>query len=225
MRLRIRQSAWAAVLLAAALPAQQNGLPPGTYRAGGDVTAPKVTASADPQFTDAARQARLQGVVDISLIVGTDGQPHDLKILKSLGLGLDESALTTVSQWRFQPGTKAGRPVPVFTKVQVSYRLLLDPKMWRVTKAAFDVPDGTKAPVLTRAEYPQFKGASPAATVTLTFDITEKGEPKNLQAESGSDMRYSGEVQSLVKKWRFQPAARAGAPVASKATFNFARGK
>jgi len=56
--------------------------------------------------------------------VGPDGLAHNVKVLKSLGLGLDEKAIDAVSQWTFQPGTKNGVPVTVAASIEVNFKLL-----------------------------------------------------------------------------------------------------
>ena len=60
----------------------------------------------------------------IYLLVGADGRPGGLSVMRSLGSGLDEMALDAVAQWRFRPGMKGGKPVPVKSTVQVNFKLL-----------------------------------------------------------------------------------------------------
>jgi TonB family protein len=55
--------------------------------------------------------------------VGPDGDAHDIKVIRSLGLGLDEKAIEAVSQWKFKPGMKDGEPVNVAVTVEVTFRL------------------------------------------------------------------------------------------------------
>jgi TonB family protein len=77
----------------------------------------------DAEFSDEARRKRISGVVLISLLVGTDGLPTDLQVVKSVGAGLDEKALDAVSKYRFKPAMKDGNPVPARVTIQVSFRL------------------------------------------------------------------------------------------------------
>jgi TonB family protein len=72
---------------------------------------------------DAARKAKYQGSVLLWLVVGADGLPHNVRVQRSLGMGLDEKAIAAVSTWRFQPATLDGKPVAVEVNVQVSFRL------------------------------------------------------------------------------------------------------
>jgi TonB family protein len=98
---------------------------PGVYRAGmGGVTMPKVVFKLEPEFSDEARRAKHQGVVRLIAVVGVDGMAREIRVVGSLGMGLDEKAVEAVQQWRFLPGTKNGKPVAVMAAIEVSFRLL-----------------------------------------------------------------------------------------------------
>ncbi len=87
------------------------------------VTAPKLTSDPAPEYSDEARKARHQGTVVLSLVVDATGLPQDIKVQRSLGMGLDEEAVKAVKQWRFEPATQNGQPVPVMINVEVNFRL------------------------------------------------------------------------------------------------------
>jgi periplasmic protein TonB len=89
----------------------------------GGVTAPRPIYDPDPEYSDAARKAKYQGSVLLWLVVGPNGRPRDIRVQRSLGMGLDEKALEAVSQWRFQPATLDGQAVAVQINVEVSFRL------------------------------------------------------------------------------------------------------
>jgi periplasmic protein TonB len=57
------------------------------------------------------------------LIVGPDGRPRDIAVIRALGMGLDEKAVNIVNQWKFQPGTKDGNPVAVYVVIEVVFHL------------------------------------------------------------------------------------------------------
>jgi TonB family protein len=99
------------------------GVGGGPYRVGGSVLAPRPLTTPDPEYTEQARQAKLQGMCVLGLIVGADGKPRDIHVIRKLGLGLDEKAIAAVSQWTFTPATKDGTAVPVQISVQVSFKL------------------------------------------------------------------------------------------------------
>jgi len=78
----------------------------------------------EPEFTELAREASFQGTVLISIVVDVEGHPTNPKVLKPVGFGLDDEALSAVQQWRFKPGMKDGQPVPVFAQIEMAFRLL-----------------------------------------------------------------------------------------------------
>jgi periplasmic protein TonB len=96
----------------------------GPYVVGGGVKAPVVLFEAKPNYTEDARKARIEGVVLLQLVVRKDGSTDSFKVLRGLGSGLDESAISTIAnKWRFKPGTKNGVPVDVQILIEVSFRL------------------------------------------------------------------------------------------------------
>jgi TonB family protein len=87
------------------------------------VTPPKPIYTPDPEFSEEARAAKYDGTCVLSLIVGADGRPYDIKVSRALGKGLDEKAIEAVRQWRFKPAMKEGEPVSVVINVEVQFRL------------------------------------------------------------------------------------------------------
>ncbi len=85
---------------------------------------PKLLDKSEPQYTEHARKAKLEGKVVLTIVVGTDQRAHDIKVTKSLDPGLDANAIASIRSWRFQPGMKNGKPVPVRAKIEVNFRLL-----------------------------------------------------------------------------------------------------
>ncbi len=105
-------------------PGEGGGFGGGVFRAGGGVTAPTAIYRVEPDYSEEARKAKFQGTVIISAIVDIDGIAKNIQIMRPLGLGLDEKAVEAVAKWRFKPGTKGGKPVPVFVTFEVNFRLL-----------------------------------------------------------------------------------------------------
>ena len=92
-------------------------------RVGGDVKAPVAITRIEPQYTELARKARIEGIVIIEAIIDRNGNVTDVRVLKPLPLGLDQSALEAVKRWKFSPGTLNGQPVPVIYNLTVNFRL------------------------------------------------------------------------------------------------------
>jgi periplasmic protein TonB len=98
------------------------GGPPGPYHSG--VTAVKCAYCPDPQYTDEAREAKIQGRVLLQVLVGADGRASQVRIVQGIGLGLDERAAQAVHAWKFIPaydGTH--RPVATWVTVEANFRL------------------------------------------------------------------------------------------------------
>ena len=104
-------------------PGHGGGTGGGAYRVGGGVSAPKAIYSPDPEYSEEARKVKHMGTVVLWLVVGPDGRPRDIKVLRTLGLGLDEKAIEAVKNWRFEPAKKDGKPVAVQINVEVNFHL------------------------------------------------------------------------------------------------------
>ena len=87
-------------------------------------TEPRLIHKAEPQYTKEARAAKIQGEVVLSLTIGVDGVPSDIKVDRGLGMGLDEKAVECLQQWRFKPAIDYfGEPVSAKAKVVMNFRL------------------------------------------------------------------------------------------------------
>jgi len=95
----------------------------GLYRVGGAVSAPVPLNKVEAEFSDEARRAKYQGVVMVSFIVDTQGRPQNPRVVRALGMGLDEKAIEAVKKYRFRPAMKDGKPVPVEISVEVTFTL------------------------------------------------------------------------------------------------------
>jgi periplasmic protein TonB len=105
-------------------PGEGGGIGGGAYRIGGGVSAPALLFKVEPEYSEEARKAKFQGTVVLYVVVDDKGMPQQLRVLRPLGLGLDEKAIEAVQKWRFKPGLKDGKPVPVAATIEVNFRLL-----------------------------------------------------------------------------------------------------
>ncbi len=106
-------------------PGSGGGTGGGAYRPGGGVLPPRVLREVKPQYTADAMRAKVQGSVWLEAIVMTDGAIGDIRLVKSLDpvFGLDQEAIKAARQWKFAPGTRAGRPVPVIITIELTFTL------------------------------------------------------------------------------------------------------
>ncbi|HZT32024.1 MAG TPA: energy transducer TonB [Bryobacteraceae bacterium] len=105
-------------------PGEGGGVGGGVFRVGGGVTAPVLLFKVEPEYSEEARKAKYQGTVVLYVEVDPNGKPRNLRVVRSLGLGLDEKAIEAVNKWRFRPGYKDGHPVTVAATIEVNFRLL-----------------------------------------------------------------------------------------------------
>jgi protein TonB len=87
------------------------------------MVAPNALYQPEPEFSEASRKKGEQGGVDIALVVGSDGLPHDLKITCSSIPDSNQNAIEAMKQWKFTSGTRDGKPVAVRIVVHIEFKL------------------------------------------------------------------------------------------------------
>jgi len=97
------------------------------YKIGGPISAPQCKSCPDPQYSAEARRARHEGQVVLWCVINAEGRAENIRIQKSLGMGLDEQAVKAVQKWRFKPAMRDRRPVAVFMFVEVNFHLYKTP--------------------------------------------------------------------------------------------------
>jgi len=105
-------------------PGSGGGIGGGAYKIGGGVSPPTLLFKVEPEYSEEARKAKFQGTVVLFVVVDENGKPRDLKVIRPLGLGLDQKAIEAVEKWKFAPGKKDGKPVAVQATIEVNFRLL-----------------------------------------------------------------------------------------------------
>ncbi len=93
------------------------------HKVGGDVAPPKLIHKVEPQYTQEAKDAGIEGKVVLSIEVTAKGEPRNVRVLEGLDPGLDINAVAAIAQWRFEPATRQGKTVAVRATVEVNFRL------------------------------------------------------------------------------------------------------
>jgi protein TonB len=96
----------------------------GLHRVGGGISAPKVLFQPEPEFSEEARRAKVSGNVEVYLWVDEHGNPSHVRVVRGIGMGLDEKAVEAVRQYRFKPAMENGKPVTVEIYVDVVFQIL-----------------------------------------------------------------------------------------------------
>ena len=105
-------------------PGEGGGFGGGVFRVGGGVSAPVLLYKKEPEYSEEARKAKYQGTVVLYVEIDSSGKATNMRVVRSLGLGLDEKAMEAVKLWKFKPGAKDGKPVTVAATIEVNFRLL-----------------------------------------------------------------------------------------------------
>jgi len=212
--------------------------PPGTYLSGHGVTDPLPIQKTEPEYTNEARLAGLEGVVELTGTITEQGQPKDMHVTGSLGFGLDERALAAVQQWVFQPGMLDGQPLPVYTTVSMEFHLPEKHSRWHLIRADFQPPEDVIRPQFSKTSYPYGSGISAAAaeegwvltaigrqaTATISFSVNEHGNPTDLQVLNSSAPIWGNEAIAVVRNWQFVPGSKFGAPTSVPGTVDLVWG-
>ena len=87
------------------------------------VTPPRLVVKHEPQYTEYAKNEKIEGTVLLSVLIDEDGLARDIDVVKSLEKGLDANAIAAVESWQFKPAQKDGKPVAVSARIEVNFRL------------------------------------------------------------------------------------------------------
>jgi TonB family protein len=196
-------------------------------RVGNGVSPPQLLNKVEPEYSEEARKARLSGAVVLYVVIRPDGHASGMRVIRSLGLGLDENAMTAVTQWAFQPGEKEGRKVSVAATIEVNFRLLpnhgFEPG-WHTQRVVFQNADGVTRPSLLFAKFPPNGDPPEHGTVTVSCVIDEQGAPTALRVEKSTAPSLDADAMAMLREWRFSPAMKDGKPAAVGATIDVSFG-
>jgi TonB family protein len=214
-------------------------LPPGVHRPGTFVSSPIVLAKKEPEYSEAARLAGLEGTVVLKDVIAEDGSAQQIRVVRPLGLGLDENAVDAVRTWHFAPGGYQGRPAPVQIDLAVDFFLRSRESRWHMVGMAFHPSEGVSEPVFAHVEYPAGAGVARSAiddarlvnamgrfaAVRLSFGVDESGVPVHFRVEHASEAIWGSEAIAVVEKRRFKPGERNGMPVSVPTTIDMIWGE
>jgi TonB family protein len=216
------------------------------YKAGDGVLAPVVVKEVKPQYTADAMRARVEGVVALECVVQPDGTVGEARVTKALNPGLDQEAIKAVKQWRFKPGRKDGRPVPVLVILEMTFTLRDTPAAGGAAKAplfpvrpltagdtgvksqaeaspVYKPGQGVSAPVVVKEVKPQYtpdaKEAKIQGTVTLECVVETDGSVGDVAVTKSLDTGLDQEAVKAARQWRFTPGKKDGKAVRVQISF------
>ncbi|HJS73746.1 MAG TPA: energy transducer TonB, partial [Vicinamibacteria bacterium] len=96
----------------------------GAYRPGSGITPPVIVRQVRPDFTEDALARKIQGEVEVEVIILKDGTVRPVRVLRGLTADLNEKALTAASQWKFIPAKLKGQPVDLIASITIEFNIL-----------------------------------------------------------------------------------------------------
>lgn len=95
----------------------------GVMHIGGSIRPPVPIFTVDPEFSEEARKAKFSGNVQVYLWVDEQGNPSHVKVIRGVGMGLDDKAVEAVRQYKFKPAMQNGKPVKVDLYIDVNFQI------------------------------------------------------------------------------------------------------
>jgi TonB family protein len=181
-------------------------------------------------YAEEARLAGLEGTVLLTGAVTSDGSVQNLKVSRSLGLGLDEQAIAAAAAYRFAEGGER----PQTATLPIEFTLPDKQSRWHLVGVEFKPPSGASRPTFAAADYPLGPGiglaaydeaeilsvVGRAASAVVSFDIDERGYPGNFLVENASAKDWGPEAVGVIQGWRFHPGMKAGLPISVRCTLS-----
>lgn len=187
---------------------------------------PLLTKEVKPSYTWKAVQAKIEGTVHLECVVTPQGVCTDIKVVRGLDpqCGLNEEAVSALRKWRFRPGTKDNKPVPVLITVELNFAL--GPPAGHSTggDSLAGVPGcgpatGVECPVPRKQVNPDYTREAMEAkiqgSVVLECVVTLKGECSNIKVVKSLDAQHGLDQEAIkaLRKWRFTPGTKDHLPI------------
>jgi TonB family protein len=204
----------------------------GVYYAGPEVAAPRLLHTALAGYPTGVLRKDVQGMTVMAMVIGADGVPAHIQVLRSHGDLFDQSALAAVQRSTFGPGKLAGKPVPVWIDVRVVFRANHSEAIPEVLITERDLPAPDAAQFEDRHNHPLLSTepysihtvdadfANPfvlhpfVQVAVVTVLIGADGLPKTVQIRRGLGFGLDQKAVAAVEHYRFVPATKNGRPIA-----------
>lgn len=95
----------------------------GLRQIGGGVSAPRLVYKVEAEFSEEARKAKFMGVVTVNIVIDENGKPRNVRVVRGVGMGLDQKAIEAVQQYKFKPAMEKGKPVAVAMNIEVDFQI------------------------------------------------------------------------------------------------------
>jgi TonB family protein len=187
-------------------------------RAVGQIQPPKLIKQVDPVYPEAARQARIEGVVILEAKADEQGRVTDTRILRSIP-ALDPAAIDAVKQWKYEPMLIDGKPRKVVFTVTVRFMLKDGPKSGipeKFAAGAVKAEGDIEPPKLIKEVQPVYpeiaRQAEVQGVVILSVKADEEGKIVDTMVLRSIPLLDQAAIDA-VKQWVYEPYVKDGKPV------------
>jgi TonB family protein len=205
------------------------------YEPGDGVTAPVVEKEVKPAYTPAARAALVEGVITLECVVRADGTVGEARVVKPLHPSLNEEALRALADWRFKPGMKDGKPVPVRVEVEMTFSLRESeerrPGPAVGSPEVFIPGEGVTAPKVLREVKPNYTAAAMRdgvqGLVKMKCVVLPDGTVGDVKVTQHLYPDLDEAAVRTLQKWTFTPGTKEGVavPVQVEVDMSFTLGR
>ena len=182
-------------------------------RVGGDIKPPVRTEYVAPVYPLIAQQARVEGVVILELLIGTDGSVRQARLLRQSAL-LDGAAVEAAKKWRYTPTLLNGTPTEVLTTVTVTFNLSRSMQPAVIVDAA-EMVQPPALPVSAPADPKVI--VVPAGYAIVDVTVGKDGTVREAKLIKG-DEKLAAAALDAVRQWRYPPTLLNGVPIEVKMT-------
>ena len=205
-------------------------------RPGPEVDAPRVIKEVKPRYTPTALTARVEGAVQLQCVVRPDGTVHDVKVTVPLHPELDKEAVRALSEWRFEPGRRAGKAVPVQVDIEMTFTLRDEPSA-PYKGPSLDAPEVqrpgkevTTPVVVSERKVGYTPGAIQARVqgrIKLECVVLPDGTVGDVRIVERLYSELDEEAVRALRQWTFKPGTKNGVavPVRVEVEMTFTLGK
>jgi TonB family protein len=190
------------------------------------VSKPTLLTKAEPHYSEIARKLRVEGTVGLQVVIKADGTLQAVKVVRPVGYGLDENAIETAREFRFNPSMKDGKPIAVLANLDMVFRLggIEKSKTWTTGPMVFAAAPGLSLPFVEDGAMPKPGSEVSDESVVLEFTVTAGGAVRDIHAIHGSDAAAELLAASLAT-WKFRPATTGETAVEATARIRFVKGQ
>ncbi len=203
----------------------------GVYYSGPEVSAPKLLRVVFAPYPSDVPSRSLQGMTVLAMVIGADGIPAHIQVLKTHGEAFDRGAIAAVMHSVFEPGRLRGKPVPVWIDVRFVFTADQQRAVPQVLITERDLPPPAESQLEDKHHRP-LANTPPFAIHTVDADftdpfakhpfvqvaivevlVTDQGLPKQVHVRRGLGFGLDDKAAAAVMHYKFLPATDKGKPV------------